>query len=785
MKYIKTGRIQSILAESAQRDCPLYIMGPIGCGKTAAVEYFYRRTAHHVIDCGTGEIKDRKSPSRITAGTIIIDNVTYLVNDSDKRYVLDLIRTGKHIIFTARAPRPAWLLSSSFEKEMMVSDHRDLIMQKDSVSKFLKEFGAVFSEEDLLSIMEKTRGNPLFIKFIAFYMRDGEPYSEEIAALAKRSYYNYLDNELNAKISAEEMEVLLSLCKYPSFTFSMAAYLCNEPECQRIIDSISRKNAYIFETSNKTNLLREDVRRYLKEKRNIIWPKDKDRDNLRRGAAYYARENKILEALDCYKQAFDKENVIRLLEKNAEAYPEPCSVCEMRQYYLTLNDEDIIDSWPLTAAMCMLYSIMIKPDKSEELYLNLKRLHDNETDEYVRERIYSRIVYLDMVLPHRGTKNLRERCRKAKEAFESKPGEVRFRYGGMMPSVLHGMIDFSEESVNTEDFFGSYGEVLRSFSKEKITGMEDIIKAEIGYERDNIDHFELLTLLNRGYLREDASDCLSGCFAAVGVSVHLHLFRGEMQKAEELLDAIRAKAVNAKNDILLKSIDALYAWVDQLHVNRENVLDWLENTSDEGEVISFLERTELVCKIRALIIIGRFDAALVLSERVMAACDIYDRVYAKYEVMLYKAITLYRMKEPLWKDVMTQVLEKASELGFYHIICDHGIAVLPLLEKHRPETVDPEYFSHLLSLTRQMAENYPNYLMTLTELEEPLTKTERRVLHLLCEGLNAEEIADLMNISYSGIKFHNKNIYRKLGASNRTEAVRIAYRLGLNGAEQY
>ena len=68
---------------------------------------------------------------------------------------------------------------------------------------------------------------------------------------------------------------------------------------------------------------------------------------------------------------------------------------------------------------------------------------------------------------------------------------------------------------------------------------------------------------------------------------------------------------------------------------------------------------------------------------------------------------------------------------------------------------------------------------TVDELKEPLTKTERRVLHLLCEGLNADEICEIMEISYSGIKFHNKNIYRKLGVTNRNEAVRKAFLLGL------
>ena len=38
----------------------------------------------------------------------------------------------------------------------------------------------------------------------------------------------------------------------------------------------------------------------------------------------------------------------------------------------------------------------------------------------------------------------------------------------------------------------------------------------------------------------------------------------------------------------------------------------------------------------------------------------------------------------------------------------------------------------------------------------------------------------MLHISYSGLKFHKQNIYRKLGVSNRNEAQRKARNLGLN-----
>lgn len=62
---------------------------------------------------------------------------------------------------------------------------------------------------------------------------------------------------------------------------------------------------------------------------------------------------------------------------------------------------------------------------------------------------------------------------------------------------------------------------------------------------------------------------------------------------------------------------------------------------------------------------------------------------------------------------------------------------------------------------------------------EPLTPRETDVLHLLAEGLSNKGIAARLGISDQTVKFHVAAISGKLGAANRTEAVRLAVRLGL------
>ena len=64
-------------------------------------------------------------------------------------------------------------------------------------------------------------------------------------------------------------------------------------------------------------------------------------------------------------------------------------------------------------------------------------------------------------------------------------------------------------------------------------------------------------------------------------------------------------------------------------------------------------------------------------------------------------------------------------------------------------------------------------------LDEPLTPRERQVLDLIALGLPNKAIAERLAISDQTVKFHVASIIAKLGATNRTDAVRRALRNGL------
>jgi len=64
-----------------------------------------------------------------------------------------------------------------------------------------------------------------------------------------------------------------------------------------------------------------------------------------------------------------------------------------------------------------------------------------------------------------------------------------------------------------------------------------------------------------------------------------------------------------------------------------------------------------------------------------------------------------------------------------------------------------------------------NLPVTMKRIDGGLTARENEVLLLLAKGMNRDEIAAKLFISPETVKMHVKNIYRKINAKNKVDAL--------------
>lgn len=86
-----------------------------------------------------------------------------------------------------------------------------------------------------------------------------------------------------------------------------------------------------------------------------------------------------------------------------------------------------------------------------------------------------------------------------------------------------------------------------------------------------------------------------------------------------------------------------------------------------------------------------------------------------------------------------------------------------------------------LRLTRKKAViANPDFKLNEAELQRlGISKREYEVLELIAQGLSNQEIADKLFVSLHTVKTHSSNLFMKLDARRRTQAVRQAKELGL------
>ena len=81
---------------------------------------------------------------------------------------------------------------------------------------------------------------------------------------------------------------------------------------------------------------------------------------------------------------------------------------------------------------------------------------------------------------------------------------------------------------------------------------------------------------------------------------------------------------------------------------------------------------------------------------------------------------------------------------------------------------------------REVSIANPDFKLNEAELQRlGISKREYEVLELMAQGLSNQEIADKLFVSLNTVKTHSTNLFMKLDARRRTQAVRRAKELGL------
>ena len=145
-----------------------------------------------------------------------------------------------------------------------------------------------------------------------------------------------------------------------------------------------------------------------------------------------------------------------------------------------------------------------------------------------------------------------------------------------------------------------------------------------------------------------------------------------------------------------------------------------------------------------------------------------------------QAITFYLFKAYLLKDspaaqlkAVAKAVEVGSKHGYFHHFVTQRSDILQQYISLASES--PTAFNERLA--RAAGEELNKMMIAKGPAGEALTRREADILRHLATGLPLKEIAKNLSISKNTIKTHLRNLYRKLGAEDRKDAVEKGKRL--------
>ncbi len=280
--------------------------------------------------------------------------------------------------------------------------------------------------------------------------------------------------------------------------------------------------------------------------------------------------------------------------------------------------------------------------------------------------------------------------------------------------------------------------------------------------------------------------------AVAGLAL-IHQIKGESAEARQLMEGISRSDLEetGSEDSRTRS---LRARLQTMQGDLESARRWVGTFNDPppDQPLLFLEEPQVI---RARVLLAsNTDPERYLALQVLDALDeIVERTHNtryKIELLALRALAQHAVGETGEAErVLKQALELARPGGFIRIFVDLGVPMQHLLQRLGEQGHFVEQVERLLAAFKVDAGYLPGRSGPAQPVRqpqpgsskpvEPLTPRELEVLALLRGPSSIKEIALKLNISYATAKRHTINLYAKLGANQRWEAVAVAEEFGI------
>ncbi len=256
----------------------------------------------------------------------------------------------------------------------------------------------------------------------------------------------------------------------------------------------------------------------------------------------------------------------------------------------------------------------------------------------------------------------------------------------------------------------------------------------------------------------------------------IYLAGGETEKAEQCARRMQWAAREIGQPSFLALTDAYVAYI----FLAKGDLKWAQRWAEQRGLVmdeSFSFHFVVECTVQGELFChqGRYEEAVHMLQVLRSRCMEHNMLEMTLYIDILSVAALYGLGEHLRAKIVLELAISFSESeGYLRPFIDHAEAISPVLTEIASTSHKSSY---AVTIAKACAISRGGAAMTGRQRKsgvEEITPREKEILELMAAGLRNKEIADTLFVSPLTIKTHSKNLFRKLAAKTRIQAIQRA-----------
>ena len=181
---------------------------------------------------------------------------------------------------------------------------------------------------------------------------------------------------------------------------------------------------------------------------------------------------------------------------------------------------------------------------------------------------------------------------------------------------------------------------------------------------------------------------------------------------------------------------------------------------------------------RACVALGESERAKRFLIPLYQQAESQGRIRSMIEILAIQALSLQSThNNDKAGAILDQALSLADRRGYVRTFVDFGVTMQKLLRQALQTSTAKDYVQQLLSAFPRL--DRTSVIQPDTDLVEYLNEREKQILRLMADGLSNKIIAENLYLSINTVKWYTRQIYNKIGANSRVEALNRARNLDI------